>query len=435
MTLENLLERRERAVPRGPFQIAPIFASRAEGALLWDVDGREYIDFCGGIGVVNVGHNHPDVVAAVREQAGLLLHSCWHVAMYEPYLALAERLNELVPVPGPCKTAFFNSGAEAGENAVKISRVATGRSAVIAFERGFHGRTLLGMTLTGKVRPYSAGFGPFAPEVYRLPWEPFFLHGERSDQDVSRDCQAALDHLFAYHIEPESIACLLIEPVLGEGGFLPVHPAAARTLQEVCRRHGIVFVCDEVQTGFGRCGSMFACERYGLEPDMVLMAKSLAGGLPLSAVTARAEIMDAPQVGGIGGTFGGNPLACAAGLAVLDILERERLPERAEAIGSHVASCFERLAAEHGWLARPRGLGAMRGIDVVDPATGAPDPALAARLLEAARERGLLMMTASGNTIRTLMPLVITDQQLERALSIFEQAATAVAVASLASAS
>lgn len=429
MTRRELLERRGRAVPRGPFNVAPIFVERAEGALLWDVDGKEYIDFCGGIGVVNVGHNHPEVVEAIQEQSRSLIHSCWHVAMYEPYLELAERLNDLVPVSGPCKTAFFNSGAEAGENAVKISRAATGRPAVVNFERAFHGRTLLGMTMTGKVQPYTEGFGPFAPEVYRLPWEPFFLPGERSDDEVDRACGDAIAHLFAYHVEANAVACVLMEPVLGEGGFLPVHPAAARLLQRVCREHGIVFICDEVQTGFGRCGAMFACERYRLEPDMVVMAKSIAGGLPLSAVTARAEIMDAPKVGGIGGTFGGNPVACAAGLAVLRIIESEGLVERAEEIGNRVAERFEKLAGEHEFLARPRGLGAMRGMDVVDPETGAPDSGRAGRLLTEARERGLLLMTASGNTLRTLMPLVITDEQLERALAVLEETAKALAAA------
>ncbi|HUP21550.1 MAG TPA: aminotransferase class III-fold pyridoxal phosphate-dependent enzyme [Thermoanaerobaculia bacterium] len=434
MSLGDLLGRRERAIPRGPFQVAPLFAKRARGALLWDVDGREYLDFCGGIGVVNVGHNHPDVVAAIQDQAGELIHSCWHVAMYEPYLELAERLGELVPVPGPCKTVFFNSGAEATENAVKISRAATGRPAVVAFERGFHGRTLLAMTLTGKVHPYSAGFGPFAPEVYRLPWEPFYWPGERGDDEVELQCRGAIAHLFAYHVEPEAISCLLMEPVLGEGGFLPVHPVAARCLQRLCREHGIVFACDEVQTGFGRCGAMFASERYALEPDMVVMAKSLGGGLPLSAVTARAALMDAPQVGGIGGTYGGNPVACAAALAVLGVLERERLAERAEVIGQRIASLFERLSRDHDFLVRPRGLGAMRGIDVVDPGSGLPDPVRAAALLAEARARGLLLMTASGNTVRTLMPLVITDEQLARAMKILEEASIAVTAAAVAAA-
>jgi 4-aminobutyrate aminotransferase/(S)-3-amino-2-methylpropionate transaminase len=431
MTQKELLDRRESAVPRGPFNVAPIFAQRAEGARLWDVDGKEYLDFCGGIGVLNVGHLHPRVVAAIEGQSKLFLHTCWHVAMYEPYLELAERLNALVPIPGPNKTVLFNSGAEAGENAIKIARAATRRMAVVAFERSFHGRTLLGMSLTGKVHPYTAGFGPFAPEVYRLPYGCFFAPAERDRATVEADCRRALDALFAYHVEPEGIACLLVEPVLGEGGFLPIHPAAMRLLESTCRSHGIVFACDEVQTGFGRCGAMFACERYDVEPDMIVTAKSLAAGLPLSAVTGRAEIMDAPEVGGIGGTYGGNPLACAAALAVLDVLEEEKLCERAETIGERVRERLGDLAERHDFLAHPRGLGAMCAVDVVDPETGAGDTARANRVLTEAREHGLLLMTASGSTIRTLMPLVITDEELERALDILAEAVSAVAVAAV----
>jgi len=426
----DLLARRERAVARGTFHIAPLFAARGEGALLWDTDGKEYVDFCGGIGVLNVGHCHPRVVAAIRAQSERFVHTCWNVAMYEPYVALAERLDELAPIAGEAKSVFFNSGAEANENAVKIARAATGRQAVVAFERGFHGRTLLTMTMTGKVRPYSAGFGPFAPEVYRLPFQPFFAAAGAPDEEVERECAAALEHLFAYHVEPESIACLVVEPVLGEGGFLPIHPAAFRLLRETCDRHRIVLVADEVQTGFGRCGALFACERYGIAPDLVLMAKSLGAGLPLSAVTGRAELMDAVAPGGIGGTYGGNPVACAAALAVLDVIEDEDLCARAEAIGERVRARFEELCAERAMLANPRGLGAMRALDVVDPLTQAPDAVGAARLLGYAQERGLLAMTANGNAIRTLMPLVITDQQLERGLDALAAAAGALAAES-----
>lgn len=423
----ELLKRREDAVPRGTFHIAPIFVDRALGALLWDTDGREYVDFCGGIGVVNVGHNHPRVVEAVREQAGRYLHACWHVAMYEPYLELAERLNRAVPMPGPNKTVFFNSGAEAGENAVKIARAFTRRPAVVTFERGFHGRTLLAMTMTGKVKPYTEGFGPFAPEVYRLPVAPFFGRPQRSDAEIEADCRGALERLFAYTIEAAAVSCILVEPVLGEGGFLPIHPAALEVLREVTREHGILLASDEVQTGFGRCGSLFAIERYGVVPDMVLMAKSLGGGLPLSAVTAPAEIMDAPQVGGIGGTFGGNPLACAAGNAVLDVIEDEKLCARAEVIGARVLERFEALVERHALAGDAHGLGAMCGLEIVHPETGKADPGLAGRILTAARQEGLLVMTASGYVIRTLMPLVITDAQLERGLDALEKAVTTVA--------
>ena len=417
----ELFERRTQAVARGPFHVAPIFAERASGALLWDVEGKEYIDFCGGIGVVNVGHNHPKVVAAIREQAGAYVHTCFHVAAYEPYVALAERLNALVPIAGPCKTALFNSGAEAGENAVKISRAATGRPGVVGFERGFHGRTLLGMTLTGKCKPYTAGFGPFAPEVYRLPYAPFFADPrEQSDDAVERACREALGHLGAYHIEPERIACVIMEPVLGEGGFYAAHPVGLRVLRAWCAEQGIVFVSDEVQSGFGRCGTMFAIERYGVEPDLVAMAKSMAGGMVLSGVTGKAALMDAPGVGGIGGTFGGNPVSCAAALAVLDILDEEKLLDRARAIGDEVMRRFYAFEKRFAFVGRARGLGAMCALELVDPATGEPDAARATRVCAAALERGLLLMTASGNVIRTLMPLVITDEQLQRALDALE---------------
>jgi len=420
-TNQDLVRRQEAAVPRGPFHVGPIFADRAAGALIWDVEGREYIDFCGGIGVLNVGHNHPRVVAAVKAQADRFLHTCWHVAMYEPYLDLAERLNALVPIEGPCKTTFFNSGAEAVENAVKIARYATGRPAAVAVERGFHGRTLLGMTLTGKTMPYGKGFGPFAPAVHHLPWEPLYRHGPEVDDDQVRAAvTAACDHLFAYHVPAEEVACLVMEPVLGEGGFYPVHPAALRTVREICDQRGILLVLDEVQSGFGRCGAWFACERYGVCGDLVTMAKSLAGGLPLSAVTGRAAVMDAPHVGGIGGTYGGNPVACAAALAVLDVMEEERLPARAQVIGSHVMVAFDRLVQAHDHVTGAHGLGAMCGLEIRDAET-------TGRILAAARERGLLAMAASGHVIRTLMPLVITDEQLERGLAILAAAVGEVA--------
>ena len=380
------------------------------------LEGREYIDFCGGIGVANVGHNHPRVVAAVKAQADRFLHTCFHVAMYEEYVRLAERLNALVPVAGPCKTALFNSGAEAVENAVKISRAHTGRTAVVGFERGFHGRTLLGMSLTGKCRPYTAGFGPFAPEVYRLPHEPFFAGAD--DPEVEARCAAALEHLCAYHVEPDAVACLVVEPVLGEGGFWPIHPTAFRALRRFCSTHGVLLVADEVQTGFGRCGALFACQRLGVEPDLVVMAKSLAGGMVLSAVSGRAGVMDAPKVGGIGGTYGGNPLACAAANAVLDLMEEEDLPARARAMGQTVMARFRELARVSDFVVRPRGLGAMCALEVIDPSSGAPDAERASNICQAALRRGLLLMTASGNIIRTLMPLVISEEELTRALDM-----------------
>jgi len=421
------MERRQKAVPRGPFNVAPIFADKAQGAKIWDVEGNEYLDFAGGIGVLNVGHNHPRVVEAVKAQADKFIHTCFHVVMYEEYVRLAERLNELAPIKGECKTAFFNSGAEAGENAVKIARAFTGRQGVVAFERGFHGRTLMGMTLTGKVKPYSAGFGPFAPEVYRLPYEPFFAsHRKYSDEQVAKMVNEALDHLFAYHVEPENIACVMAEPVLGEGGFKPMHCVAMRILRDRCADNGILYVSDEVQTGFSRCGATFACERYDIEPDMIAMAKSLAGGTVLSGVTARAEVMEAPQIGGIGGTYGGNPMSCAAANAVLDVIEEEGLNKRALAIGEKVMASFSKLESKHAIVGEARGLGAMCALDIVDPATGKPDAARAAAVCKAALDRKLLIMTASGNVIRTLMPIVISDADLDKGLAILEEAVASV---------
>jgi len=424
-TNNHLMRRREAAVPRGPFNVAPIFAARAAGARLWDVEGKEYIDFCGGIGCVNVGHNHPRVVQAVKRQADQFLHTCWHVSMYEQYVRLAERLNDLVPIPGANMTAFFNSGAEACENAVKIARTFTGRSAVVSFERGFHGRTLLGMSLTGKVHPYTAGFGPFAPEVYRLPWKPFFHPPDASDEEIEAGALATLEDLFAYHVEPEEIACVILEPVFGEGGFYPVHPVALGVLRRVTEAKGILLIADEVQSGFGRCGRLFASEHYGLVPDMVVMAKSLAAGMPLSAVTAPSEIMNSPEVGGIGGTFGGNPVSCAAAHAVLDVMLEEKLPERAGKIGEKVMTAFQGFAAAYDQVRNPRGLGAMCAIDIVDPHTGLGSNDRAGKALAVAREKGLLVMTASGNVLRTLMPLVINDEELERGLNILSDAIAA----------
>lgn len=420
MTNRDLLARRKAAVPRGPFNVAPIFVARALGSRVWDTDGRDYLDFCGGIGTLNVGHNHPAVVDAIRTQSQTLIHSCWHVAMYEPYVELAERLNELAPTRPPNMSVFFNSGAEACENAVKIAKAATKRSAMVAFERGFHGRTLLAMSLTGKVTPYTRGFGPFAPEIYRLPFRPFFST-ELDDRQVERETRNACERLFAYHVDSQNLAAIIFEPVLGEGGFLPIREPALRYLRTLCDEHGILLIADEVQTGFARCGSMFAVERYGVVPDLLVTGKSLAGGLPLSAVTGSATIMNAPHVGGIGGTFGGNPVSCNAALAVLDIIEREQLCERAEEIGAQVYDRFSEWSARFPFLAKPRRLGAMCAIDVATD-EGVPDPKTALQLVQEARNQGLLLMTASGYVIRTLMPLTIDDADLDEALSRFEMA-------------
>ncbi len=425
-----LMARRERAVPRGVANMHPVVAASARGAVLVDVDGRRLIDFAGGIGTMNVGHAHPRVVAAIETQARRFTHTCFHVAMYEPYVALAERLNDLVPGPGPKKTLLVNSGAEAIENAVKIARAATGRPAVVAFEHAFHGRTLLALSLTGKVHPYKAGLGPFAPEVYRLPFPYCYRCHQKGGE---RCCQASpgwLTDRLASQVAAASVAAVLIEPVTGEGGFIPVPPEVLRALAAWCREHGALLILDEVQTGFGRTGRMFAMEHAGVHADLTVMAKSLAAGLPLAAVTGRAEVMDAPGPGGLGGTYGGNPVACAAALAVLDVFEEERLVERAARIGAAVRERFETWQARYPWIGDVRGLGAMQALEIVtDRSSARPDPERTKAIQAEARRRGLLLLTAGmhANVIRTLMPLTIEDTVLDEGLAILGEALDAIA--------
>ncbi len=421
----DLVARRRAAVARGVAVALPLVVQEASGSVLRDERGREVIDFAGGIGCVNVGHAHPAVVAAIAAQAARYTHACFQVATYEPYVALAERLNALVPGPEPKKTLLVNTGAEAVENAVKIARVATGRPAVVAFEHAFHGRTLLGLTLTGKAHPYKAGFGPFAPEVYRLPYPYCFRCPSKGDTC----CQASSDWFatrLATLVAPETIAAMVIEPVAGEGGFLPAPPEMLRALAAWCRTNGVLLIADEVQTGFGRTGRMFAMEHSGVTADLTAMAKSIAGGLPLGAVTGRAEIMDAPVPGGLGGTFAGNPVACAAALAVLDVLRDERLCERAQEIGEVVRARFLGWRSQDPCIGDVRGLGAMQAIELVT-ATGAPDGARAAAVQREAATRGLLVLTAgtSGNVIRLLMPLSIPRDVLQRGLDMLEGALAA----------
>ncbi len=418
-----LMARRQAAVPAGVGHSAPVFVDYASGALLHDVDGNTFIDFAGGIGTLNVGHAHPAIVRAAREQLGKLTHSCFAVAPYESYVALAERLNRSVPGSFAKKTLLANSGVEAVENAVKIARRATGREAVLVFEHAFHGRTLLGMSLTSKVQPYKLGFGPFAPEVYRLPYPYLYRRpaGMPADEAAFR---AELEEFFATHVAAEKVACVVMELVLGEGGFVVAPQAFVKVLVELCRRHGILFVADEIQTGFGRTGRMWAMEHYGLEPDLTTIAKSIAGGLPLSAVTGRAEVMDAAQVGGLGGTFVGNPVACAAALAVLDLFEEGPLLARAAELGRRVERHLAGLAARHPGVGDVRGLGAMRALELVkDRATKEPDKEGTQAVLRRSYERGLLLLSAGthGNVIRTLMPLVTTDEQLEEGFDVLEK--------------
>jgi 4-aminobutyrate aminotransferase / (S)-3-amino-2-methylpropionate transaminase / 5-aminovalerate transaminase len=404
---DRLQEARERYVARG-ISTQPIFVDRAEGARVWDVDGREYIDFAGGIGCANVGHSLPAVVSAVHEQVDRYLHQCAMVGMYEPYVEVCRRLAELSPCRGENqKSLLLNSGAEAVENAVKVARVATGRPAVIVFDNAFHGRTLLAMTMTSKVVPYKKGFGPFAPEVYRTP-APYPYRGITSDDAID-----ALKHLFKGDVDPESVACAVLEPVQGEGGFIPMPPDFPKRLQELLDEHGILYVDDEVQAGCGRTGPIWAIEHYGVEPDLMVSGKTLGGGLPLAAVTGRAEVMDAVQAGGLGGTFTGNPVSCAAAIAVLDALPGLR--PRAEEVGRRVRERLNAMAPEGSNV---RGLGPMIAVELPEQ-TGEET----ARITRAARERGLILLSCGiyGNVIRILVPFTVTDAELDRGLDILQE--------------
>ncbi len=416
-----LAARRDAAVPKGIGHSTPVYAASARGALLTDVDGNVFLDFAGGIGTLNAGHANPEVVRAATAQLEKLTHTCFSVAPYESYLALAEKLNRITPGRFAKKTMLANSGAEALENAVKIARHSTGREAVVVFEHAFHGRTLLTMSMTSKVRPYKLGFGPFAPEVYRLPY-PYAYRGHYAGPAAAA---VELDEFFKTQVAAEKVACVVVELVLGEGGFVVAPPEWVELLARFCREHGILLVVDEVQTGFGRTGRMFACEHYGLEPDLLTMAKSLGGGLPLSAVTGRAEVMDSAQVGGLGGTYAGNPVACAAALAAVDFIERERLPERAARIGEQVEKRFQCFLERFPFVGDARGLGAMRALELVkDRGTKEPDKERTDRVIRRAYESGLLLVGAGthGNVIRTLMPLVITDGELTEGLDVLEKA-------------
>jgi 4-aminobutyrate aminotransferase len=403
---ERVQEGRERYVARG-ISTPPLVVERAEGARIWDVDGREYIDFAGGLGCANLGHNLPAVVDALHAQVDRYLHQCFMVGMYEPYVEVCRRLAELSPCRGENqKSLLLSSGAEAVENAVKIARVATGRPAVIVFDYAFHGRTLLSMTMTSKVVPYKQGFGPFAPEVYRTP-APYTFRGVSED-----DAIAALKHLFKGDVDPYSVACAVLEPVQGEGGFIPMTPDFPKRLQELLDQYGILYVNDEVQSGCGRTGPVWAIEHYGVEPDLTVSGKTLGGGLPLAAVTGRAEIVDAVPPGGLGGTFGGNPLSCAAAIAILDALEGFR--PRAEQIGVRLR---ERLTAMAPAGSDVRGLGPMVAIELPEQ-TGEET----ARITAAAREQGLVLLSCGiyGNVIRILVPFSIGDAELEQGLDILE---------------
>jgi 4-aminobutyrate aminotransferase / (S)-3-amino-2-methylpropionate transaminase / 5-aminovalerate transaminase len=427
----ELMRRREHAVPRGVSHATPIFAARAEGAVLEDVDGNRFLDFAGGIGVVNAGHRAPRVVAALRKQLDEFIHTCFSVAPYEKYVALAEKLNALVPGDFAKKTLLVNSGAEAIENSIKIARAYTRRPAIICFEDAFHGRTLLAMSLTSKTHPYKAGFEPFATEIYRIP----YAYCYRCSYGLQYPscgvfCAHHLEDTFKRVVASETVAAVVVEPVLGEGGFVAPPKEFFSIIQEICKRHKILLIADEVQTGFGRTGAMFACEHYGITPDILVSAKSLAAGMPLAAVTGRAEVMDAAGVGGLGGTYSGNPLACAAALAAIETIEQEKLAERASKIGQLFDERSKEWAKRWPLIGEVRGLGAMRAIELVLSADKKePAKEETEQILRYCHAHGLILISAGsyGNVLRLLVPLVITDQQLNEGLDIVQAAIAEVA--------
>jgi len=418
-TNQQLQARREAAVPRGAANLTQFYAARAKNAEVWDVEGRRYIDFAGGIGVLNTGHLHPKVVAAVQAQMAQLMHTCFHVMPYEPYVALAEKLNALTPGDHPKKTLLLNTGAEAVENAIKVARAATGRSAVIAFNGAFHGRTLMGMALTGKMVPYKQGFGPFPAEVYHAPYPNEY-------QGISvEDSLTCLDNLLKTDVDPGRVAAIILEPIQGEGGFYAASREFLQAIRALCDQHGMLLIVDEVQSGFARTGKLFAIEHSGVVPDLITLAKSLAGGMTLSALTGRAELMDVPGPGSVGSTYGGSPMACAAALAVIEVIEEERLLERAERIGQRIAAKFLDLA-EGGFdcIANVRRVGAMVACELVkDPAQRTPDPDLAKALVAQASANGLLLLSCGtfANSIRVLVPLTAEEALVDEGLAILEQ--------------
>lgn len=423
-----LMARRSAALPRGVAQAHGVFAERAENAEIWDVEGRRWIDFCAGIAVVNTGHRHPRVMEAARQQLEKFTHTCFQVVAYESYVALAERLNKLAPGATPKKTFFMNTGAEAIENAVKIARAATGRSGIIAFNGAFHGRTMFTLALTGKVDPYKTGFGPFPSEVFHAPF-PNALHGTSVD-----DAIAGLEKIFKNDIEAARVAAIFVEPVQGEGGYLPAPPEFLQRLRVLCDQHGILLVADEIQTGAARCGKMFAIEHSGVEPDIITMAKGLGGGLTLSAIIGKADVMDAAVPGGLGSTYAGHPIAVAGALAVLDVIEEENLCARALALGETTRTRLSALKSHFDCIAEVRGLGAMTAVEFChagDPLRPAPEVANA--LKAEAAKRGLLLLNCGvyGNVLRLMLPLTITDAVLDEGMNILEAALSAAIQAQL----
>lgn len=420
MKNSELHQRRVDATPRGVGVMCGFYAEKAENATLWDVEGNEVIDFAAGIAVLNTGHRHPKVMAAVEKQLQAFTHTAYQIVPYESYISLAERINGLVPIDGPAKTAFFSTGAEAVENAVKIARAYTKRPGIIAFGGGFHGRTFMTMALTGKVAPYKIGFGPFPGSVYHAHY-PNELHGVSTEQALQ-----SLTHLFKADIAPDQVAAILLEPVQGEGGFNIAPPEFMQALRTLCDSHGILLIIDEVQSGFARTGKLFASEHYAIKPDLITMAKSLAGGLPLSAVAGRAEVMDAPAPGGLGGTYAGNPLAVAAAHAVLDVIEEEKLCERANQLGKDLVEVLTHAKAHCSHIADIRAQGSMVAVEFSDPHTGAPSPEFTKQVQDNALQAGLLLLSCGvyGNVIRFLYPLTIPDEQFRKALDIIQRSLT-----------
>lgn len=415
MKNSELHQRRQNATPRGIGVMCGFYAERAENATLWDVEGREVIDFAAGIAVLNTGHRHPRLVEAIEKQLKAFTHTAFQIVPYEGYVSLAERINERAPIEGPVKTAFFTTGAEAVENAVKIARASTRRPGIITFSGAFHGRTFMTMALTGKVAPYKLGFGPFPGSVFHARY-PNDLHGVSVEQALE-----SLEYLFKADIAPDQVAAIILEPIQGEGGFNVAPPAFFSALRQICDQHGILLIADEVQTGFARTGKLFAMEHYPVKADLITMAKSLAGGMPLSAVAGRAEVMDAPAPGGLGGTYAGNPLAIASAHAVLDVIDDEKLCQRANELGAQLKEVLEQ--SRSNAVAQVRGLGSMIAIEFNDPATGKPSPDITRDVQQAALEQGLLLLTCGvyGNVIRFLYPLTIPQAQFTQALNILKQ--------------
>lgn len=415
-TNAELKQRRLAAAPRGVGVMCDFHAAQADNALITDVEGKQYIDFAAGIAVLNTGHRHPRIVAAVQEQLNHFTHTAYQIVPYESAIALAERINAAAPIDGPAKTAFFTTGVEAVENAVKIARFATGRSAVIAFQGAFHGRTLMGLTLTGKVNPYKAGFGTMVGDVYHVPFPV--------KQVSVQDSLDAIEMLFKTDVDPQRVAAIILEPVQGEGGFNPVPTALFEGLRKICDAHGILLIADEVQTGFARTGKLFAMEHHTVKADLITMAKSLGGGMPISGVVGRAEIMDAPNPGGLGGTYAANPLAVASAHAVMDVIAEEKLCERATVLGDKLQARLKQIQQKDAGIAEVRGLGSMVAVEFHNAATGAPDAARVNAIVQAALSKGLLLLTCGlyGNVIRFLYPLTIEDALFDQALDLIEEA-------------